>query len=343
MQYWDVLKTCYRKSFTTEGRASRSEYWLFQLHLPALLFFAVLAFEIGGPNQSNFVALILIVFFWLLFFASIPAHFCLIIRRWHDLGYSEWYFLILLIPFLGAFVTLIFFCFPSSEKGNKYDLIEPRFRRIEESETSSKSQALTTKQIIALKEAKELLDKNVITKSEFDEIQDQRTDGSIVERLKGIADLRNSEVLTEREFQEQKLNILNEMILSNFRSRRNNFIRNGIESFEDMDTDTTAKSIIIGSIIGIVVVFLIFFVLSSNTSNPSNAYVEYSMGCWSGAFHNGNSIATISGCGDVFYKCLDGGYCSINAQKQEDNAYELCVSIGSKKACTTAAYGVAQV
>ena len=343
MSYLDVLKTCYRKSFTIEGRASRSEYWLFQLHLPALLFFTVLAFEFGGPNESNFVALVLIVFFWLLSFASIPAHFCLIIRRWHDLGYSGWHFLILLIPFLGAFVTLIFFCFPSSEKGNKYDLVEPSFRRIEESETSSKSQALTTEQIIALKEAKELLDKNIITRSEFDKIKDQRTDGSIVERLKGIADLRNSEVLTEREFQQQKLNILNEMILFNFRSRRNNFIRNDIESFEDMDADTTAKSVIIGSVIGIVVIFLIFFVLSSNSNSPSYAHVEYSMGCWSGAFHNGDSIVTISGCGDKSFDCLDGGYCSINAQKQEDNAYELCVRVGSKKACTTAAYGVAQI
>tara|TARA_B100000700_G_C14865044_1_gene770517 strand:- start:28 stop:1005 length:978 start_codon:yes stop_codon:yes gene_type:complete len=324
-----------------EGRASRSEFWLFQLHLPILLLVVIFFIDINGPEV---LVIFLAIIFWLLVFASLPAQFCLIIRRWHDLGYSRWHFLILLIPFLGAFVTLIFFCFPSSEKGNKYDLVEPSFRRIEESETSSKSQALTTEQIIALKEAKELLDKNVITRSEFDEIKNRRTDGSIVERLKGIADLRNSEVLTEREFQEQKLNILNEMILSNTKSRWNNLFGNDIESLEDMDAGTTTKSVIIGSIIGIVVIFLIFVVLSSNTNSPSYARVEYSMGCWSGAFHNGGSIITISGCGDETFNCMDNGdFCTINAQKQEDNAYELCVSVGSKKACTTAAYGVAQV
>ena len=87
----------------------------------------------------------------------------------------------------------------------------------------------------------------------------------------------------------------------------------------------------------------IVVLLSSNTNSPSYASVEYSMGCWSGAFHNGGSIITISGCGDETFNCMDNGdFCTINAQKQEDNTYELCVSVGSKKACTTAAYGVAQ-
>ena len=106
MTYLDVLKTCYKKSFILEGRASRSEFWLFQLHIPALLFCGVLALEVNAPDV---VIILPFIFFLLLSFVSIPALFCLIIRRWHDLGYSGWCILVLLVPFLGWFLMLIFF------------------------------------------------------------------------------------------------------------------------------------------------------------------------------------------------------------------------------------------
>ena len=148
--YLDVLKTCYKKSFIIEGRASRSEFWLFQLHIPVLLLFGALALEVGAPDV---VAILSFVVFFLLSFVSIPAYFCLIIRRWHDLGYSGWYSLILLIPFLGVFVMLIFFCMPSSEKGKMYDTTELNFHKIEQPGVLSNSQALTASQISAMKEA----------------------------------------------------------------------------------------------------------------------------------------------------------------------------------------------
>ena len=207
MRYLDVLKTCYRKSFTLEGRASRSEFWLFQLHIPALLFFGFLALESESPDV---VVILPFLLFWLISFLSIPALFCLIIRRWHDLGYSGWCILVLLVPYLGLFLMLIFFCMPSSEKGKKYDTAELNFHKIEQPEVLPNSQALTTAQIIAIKEAKNLLDQKIITDSEFDKIKNEYADEEVITRLRGIADLRDSGILTESEFQEQKSKILSE-------------------------------------------------------------------------------------------------------------------------------------
>ena len=138
------------------------------------------------------------------------------------------------------------------------------------------------------------------------------------------------------------------MILFNFRSGRNNFIRNDIESFEDMDQQTIGKAVVIGSVVGLIIVISIISIFSfSDEGSGGRAevyghYTDRAM-CWKGAFHNGDSIISISGCGPEIFYCSDKSSCSINAQKDEDNSHELCVIIGDKSACTTAGYGVAQV
>ena len=103
-----------------------------------------------------------------------------------------------------------------------------------------------------------------------------------------------------------------------------------------------AVGIVVGVIILISIISLFSFL---GGSGHDRAYVEYNAGwCWSGAFHNGGSIISISGCGDESFNCMDNGdFCTINAQKEDDNAYELCVRVGDKRACTTAGYGVAQI
>jgi hypothetical protein len=210
----------------------------------------------------------------------------------------------------------------------------PKFKVLaEKPEVLAKSSGMTATQITNIKEAKELLDQKIITNSEFEKIKNEYTDEDVVTRLKGIAELRDSGVFTEREFIEQKSKILSETPSQTDENL----------SSKDYDKYMTAGAMVGGVVIGLVVIFIIFLALSG--SGGDRAYVEYNPGyCWSGAFHNGGSIITISGCGDKSFNCMDGGdFCTINAQKEEDNSYELCVSIGSRKACTTAAYGVAQV
>jgi uncharacterized membrane protein YhaH (DUF805 family) len=43
------------------------------------------------------------------------------VRRLHDAGYSGWLALLLLIPYLGSLIMMIFALLPSSPAGVKYD------------------------------------------------------------------------------------------------------------------------------------------------------------------------------------------------------------------------------
>ena len=203
----------------------------------------------------------------------------------------------------------------------------------------SKSQGMTVTQITSIKEAKELLDQKIITNSEFDKIKNEYADEEVVTRLRGIADLRDSGVLTESEFQEHKSKILSETPSQNNENL-------SFKDYTNLSNLSLGKSVVVGIVVGVIILISIISLFSFlGGSGHDRAYVEYNSGwCWSGAFHNGGSIISISGCGDESFNCMDNGdFCTINAQKEDDNAYELCVRVGDKRACTTAGYGVAQV
>ena len=111
MSFTDALKTCYKKSFIMEGRASRSEYWWFQTHVLAAFIFSLVADLVGKS---------LLFPFFLFFLVSVPANFCVTARRWQDLGRSRWNVLLMFIPWIGAIITWIYFCKDSVKTDNKY-------------------------------------------------------------------------------------------------------------------------------------------------------------------------------------------------------------------------------
>jgi uncharacterized membrane protein YhaH (DUF805 family) len=94
MSIMDAAKTCFQKSITISGRASRSEYWFFQLtYLLTAIILGVIDGMLGTP-------LILLVI------AFIPAMFTSAIRRMHDIGKSGWMLLCMMIP-IANFVLMI--------------------------------------------------------------------------------------------------------------------------------------------------------------------------------------------------------------------------------------------
>ena len=157
-----------------------------------------------------------------------------------------------------------------------------------------------------------------------------------ITRLKSIAELRDSGVLTEDEFQEQKSRILAES--TGAASNQTHFTGEGKPLMKGNGNSIgTGGAVLI--IVGVLFACVIIGSLFSGGSDT--AEVLYS-GCWSGAFTDGDSIISIDGCGNASFDCGEG-YCGINAQKQEDNSLELCVKIGSDQACTTVGYGIASV
>lgn len=114
MTFSEAIKTSLVEKYATfSGRATRSEYWyvvLFGYLLALLIVF--LGMIIDSPELiiglSTVLSLILLV----------PG-LAVCIRRLHDTGRSGWWYLLVLIPYIGAFALLIIFCLKSSED-NKY-------------------------------------------------------------------------------------------------------------------------------------------------------------------------------------------------------------------------------
>ena len=104
MTFSESVSTCLKKYFVFEGRASRSEYWWFQLIVsPSYLISTILENEI-----SYF-------FLGITLFTLIPA-ISAGVRRLHDTNRSGFFLLISFMPFIGGLV-LLFFLIPEGTKG----------------------------------------------------------------------------------------------------------------------------------------------------------------------------------------------------------------------------------
>ncbi len=115
-----------RKFAVFEGRARRSEYWLFVLFQLLLsvgfVIFASVAFAITGGRQDGPVALFmgLIGLLLILFFiALVIPGLAVSVRRLHDSDKSGWLLLLSFVPF-GGIAVLIFTLIDGTPGPNRY-------------------------------------------------------------------------------------------------------------------------------------------------------------------------------------------------------------------------------
>ena len=115
MNYFIECMTSKYLCFT--GRARRKEYWMFVLFnfIAAIVAGFVGSFLAGLTNISAFAFL-----GGLYNLAAILPGLAVCIRRLHDIGKSGWWWLIVLIPFVGAIVMLVFMLIDSQPGANKY-------------------------------------------------------------------------------------------------------------------------------------------------------------------------------------------------------------------------------
>ena len=110
MNFLESLKTCYKKVFNYRGRASKSEYWWFQLYFTL---FAILTFYIVETHTFGQVLFVLWVF------NNLPL-LSVAVRRCHDMNKSGWSVLWSLVPFIGAFIVLIMLAGDGTKGKNKF-------------------------------------------------------------------------------------------------------------------------------------------------------------------------------------------------------------------------------
>ncbi len=104
--YLEVLK----KYAVFDGRAHRTEYWMFVL-FHVIISFGLSFIEglIGIPGPSFIYSLAVLV----------PC-IAVVTRRLHDTNRSGWWQLIALIPFIGVIVLIVFLAQDSKEGDNQF-------------------------------------------------------------------------------------------------------------------------------------------------------------------------------------------------------------------------------
>jgi len=113
-----AIAICFQKYCCFKGRASRSEYWYWVLFL-VLVNVVLRILAKSAPDAA-----ILISVLWSL--AILLPALSVIVRRLHDIDRSGWWYLIVMIPLIGAVILLVWFCWRGTEGENRFGLAPRR-------------------------------------------------------------------------------------------------------------------------------------------------------------------------------------------------------------------------
>ena len=95
MNFIESIQTCYKKFFDFSGRASKSEYWWFQLY--GIIIYGLLFIFKGD----------LALLFSILTIANTIPLWTAAVRRLHDTDKSGWMVLISVIPLIGLYIIVL--------------------------------------------------------------------------------------------------------------------------------------------------------------------------------------------------------------------------------------------
>ena len=127
MSFTESISTCLlEKMMTTNGRATRSEYWWYVLFTnfvqPLILVgFSCSISAITSIDNGIFQSLLAVVMVVLSLcqILLLLSSICVAIRRLHDIGLNGWWFALVLIP-IGSLILVVLFLKESEKNDNKY-------------------------------------------------------------------------------------------------------------------------------------------------------------------------------------------------------------------------------
>lgn len=109
-----AITACFGRYATFSGRANRAEFWYFQLFLLltgiVTAIIDVIAFGANGGALVN----------PLFSLAVILPNLAVGARRLHDTGRTGWWWLIVLVPVIGAIVLIVFWCQRGTAGRNRF-------------------------------------------------------------------------------------------------------------------------------------------------------------------------------------------------------------------------------
>lgn len=108
---------CWKQYADFSGRARRKEYWIFSLINYIIIFFLYILQIV--MIESTLWLIFPIIFFLYAVAVFLPG-LAVNIRRLHDIGKSGWWYLIYLIPIIGAIWLTILMCLDSEPGENQW-------------------------------------------------------------------------------------------------------------------------------------------------------------------------------------------------------------------------------
>ena len=106
-----AIKNFYLKAFNFKNRATRAEFWWFQLFYYLMTVLLIYIGTINDVLMGLYIAFVLI---------NVIPMLSLQVRRLHDIGHSAWSLLLCCIPYVGGLYALILFALPGEKHANKY-------------------------------------------------------------------------------------------------------------------------------------------------------------------------------------------------------------------------------
>lgn len=115
MSFVEAIQTCFSKYANFHGRALRSEFWYFVLFLllAGTCVGAIDLLAFGTRDGAGPLALIFTL-------ATLLPNIAVSVRRLHDHNKSGWLLLLVLIPFVGAVLLIVWWCQRGDEGPNRF-------------------------------------------------------------------------------------------------------------------------------------------------------------------------------------------------------------------------------
>lgn len=109
----EAISRAFSNYVNFSGRAARSEYWWWVLFVMLVnLLTGFIDNELIGGQAAIFSLVALLVLL-------LPG-LAVTVRRLHDIGRTGWWLLILLVPFIGPVVMLVFALIPGEAGANRF-------------------------------------------------------------------------------------------------------------------------------------------------------------------------------------------------------------------------------
>jgi uncharacterized membrane protein YhaH (DUF805 family) len=125
-----AIVSVFRNYATFSGRATRSEYWWFQLFQIVLFVLIVVAGLLPvsimnpDPTESKPTVIISGLIIMLGGLALIIPNISVFVRRLHDIDFSGWFYFLSVIPGFGPIIAVVFALLPSNPAGARFDAAE---------------------------------------------------------------------------------------------------------------------------------------------------------------------------------------------------------------------------